>query len=64
MPAMSNDDFAAGYLAGAEHRSVTDADRAAEGEWQPDDGYLLCPHRTGDPAHDCDFARGFAAAWD
>lgn len=63
MPTMNDDLFTAGYLTGTEHRMITAADTAAEGDWQPEDGYLRCPHQTGDSAHECDFTAGWAEAW-
>lgn len=60
---MSDSDFTAGYQSGQEHRTCTDADREACGNWEPEDGYLRCPHQTGDSAHECDFTAGWREAW-
>lgn len=61
---MSNDPFAAGYLAGGEHRTVTAVDRTTEGDWSPDDAYLRCPVRHVEPTPDCDWCSGWASAWE
>jgi hypothetical protein len=63
--AMSNTHrFTDGYLDGTEHRTCTDADRAAYGDWAAGDGYLRCPGRHPDPDPTCDWCQGWAAAWD
>lgn len=61
---MATDAFTAGYLAGSDHRTSTAADAAAEGDWRPQDGHLLCPagHSGQNPA--CEWCSGWAAAWD
>lgn len=61
---MSNEDFAAGYLAGGEHRTVTDSDRDADGDWSPDDTCLRCPATHAEPTIDCDWCAGWRAAWE
>ncbi|WP_142282871.1 hypothetical protein [Mycobacterium aquaticum] len=61
---MSNNEFTAGYLAGAERRTSTDEDRDADGDWSPGDGYLRCPIAHAEPTPDCDWCAGFAAAWE
>ncbi|MCB9441152.1 MAG: hypothetical protein H6523_13000 [Mycolicibacterium sp.] len=56
----ADEPFTAGYLAGCDHR----ADTAAEGDWSPDDGHLVCPQQHPEPDPSCDWCGGWAAAWE
>lgn len=61
---MRNESFTAGYLAGGERRTITDADREAEGDWTREDAYLRCPAAHAEPTPDCDWCAGWRAAWE
>lgn len=60
---MSDSDFTAGYQSGQEHRTVTDADREAYGDYGPGDGYLHCPAAHPEPDLSCEWCSGWAEAW-